>query len=739
MDRLGAFYLWHSLATSTRRTYSAGQNSFIRFCQANGKYNSSGDILPPSEHQIVAWVSSLGGHVKVATIKQYLTHLRSLLIENGWGPEPTQTYTLQKVVQGIARYHGLGDRRERLAITLPILRDICAWLDSRNTFEDQLFGAAARLAWAGFLRCGEFTVKNGAAWNSCIGLSHDSVRFIPDFATAERISLLIPASKTDPFRTGVTIHIAAAPRAITCPVAALKHMFTAYPAPLDSPLLQLRDGLKWSGRGESNDWRIQSAPNIHFLNLLNHHLRAFVMDSARFMLCATTRALAIPEVVTYIIDNNCLSRADLASISLVCCYMSKVAAPFLWKNSTAEGLLRLIKSTKISRRPDGRVRTICHDAHTGDYEPFKDFHNYAQYVKTLEIYDRNSRPCYTVDSWPVLLAEMKAQGRSLLPNLRALRFLNTSQSHGMDEFKWLQTFATPGLKEVSLMPNALSPAGRIPFPIASAILGVLVKLCSGIQILELAPSDDHLCPETLDSSQPWYQAIQAIPHLRHLTVSEGWFYPAGLRALGRLTELESLTVVPEPLDGFGYEFDIDPTVFAGMLRQITTMKLEFHFDVDDDRYMEFEKIFHGLRSAPCLRELCVDFAFHPGRGERPANVYWAMGEMGLHPSLEHIHLDGIRIDKTWRRKSNLRYIRRVPGSIWPNVRTLSMPSQSASIRELEDFATLPSLTHLTVNLDLKYPYFPAKPGFTCAPFKILTSSGPVRLSTDFEDISLSAA
>ncbi|CAE6419048.1 unnamed protein product [Rhizoctonia solani] len=68
-----------------------------------------------------------------------------------------------------------------------------------------------------------------------------------------------------------------------------------------------------------------------------------------------------------------------------------------------------------------------------------------------------------------------------------------------------------------------------------------------------------------------------------------------------------------------------------------------------------------------------------------------------------------------------------------------MPSQSASIQELEDFATLPSLVHLTLNLDLKYPYFPEKPSFKRAPLKTLISSGPVRLSMDYDDILLCAA
>ncbi|CUA76190.1 Clustered mitochondria protein homolog [Rhizoctonia solani] len=505
------------------------------------------------------------------------------------------------------------------------------------------------------------------------------------------------------------------------------------------------------------------------------------MDSTQAIPSATARALGIPEIVAFIVGNNNLPRDDLASLSQVCYYMFDVATPFLWKNATPEGLLWLIKSTEIDYRRNGRVHTIRLDAHMEEPNPFEDFHKYAQHVKTLEIYDRNCRPCYTVEGWDILRAE-RERNRPLLPNLRAVRFFNTSQSHGTDEFNWLIAFAHPGLEEVSLIPNPLLPAGRIPFPVSSLILATLVKMSPRIQVLELASNDDIFYPDNLSSarfdepsfngalryrypgSPTWYQSLPTLSHLRHLTLSDGWFHPNGLESIGRLAELESLTVVPGSLEGFEFKVDINSTVpecafpglinlsligfevlrigpvltIAGMLRRLVTIKLEFYFDPHDvnDRYIELENIFKALRNAPHLQKLRVDCTFEPKAGERPANVRSAMEQMGLHPALENIYLSGIRIDKHWRR-SRFLCIRDL-GPIWPNVRILSMPHQSASISELEDFATLPSLTHLTLNLDLKHPYIPAKPNFKRAPLKVLTSSGPVRLSTDYEDISLCA-
>ncbi|KAG8762326.1 hypothetical protein FRC11_009851 [Ceratobasidium sp. 423] len=409
-----------------------------------------------------------------------------------------------------------------------------------------------------------------------------------------------------------------------------------------------------------------------------------------------------------------------------------------------------------------------------------DFENLVL-LASLEIYDQGSRHCYKVDGWHVLGIEKKAQGRPLLPNLKTLRFLNTSASHGMDESKWIQAFAPPGLKELSLTPNHPLPGGRIPFPVASVITKTLIRHCPSIQILRLAPNDDENHPANLDydifdlplfraalsyePSQPWYQAVQALTQLRHLTISEGWFYPASLRIVGSLPEIESITVVPGKLDNFDYVFEMNRTLpdesfpnlahlstvglegwgvgsilgIQAMLRQITVLKLEFYFDDpedgSDDQYWGMQILFQGLRNAPRLQELYISYSFVPDNGERPLRTYESIQEMGPHPELECIHLRGIRLDKVSRRE--------YPGicqlaSIWPNVRTLSMPSQSASIRELEDFATFLNLTHLTVNLDLKSPYRPEKPELGALPLKTLTSSGPVRLSTDYREISLSA-
>ncbi|KAL4251363.1 Phage Integrase-like Recombinase [Pleurotus pulmonarius] len=65
---------------------------------------------------------------------------------------------------------------------------------------------------------------------------------MPSIHNPDHIILTLPASKTDPFRKGVTIYIASAPDSpSTCPVSALVHLFTINPLPPNSPLFTTSD------------------------------------------------------------------------------------------------------------------------------------------------------------------------------------------------------------------------------------------------------------------------------------------------------------------------------------------------------------------------------------------------------------------------------------------------------------------------------------------------------------------
>ena len=105
---------------------------------------------------------------------------------------------------------------------------------NRRTREGATLHAAFCLAFAAFLRVGEFTYSakdlNDPDFSQWF-LTRRSVTLHED-----HLELTLPASKTDPFRRGITLNIAASGDN-ACPVRALRHLFR-WEAPSDSPLFQ---------------------------------------------------------------------------------------------------------------------------------------------------------------------------------------------------------------------------------------------------------------------------------------------------------------------------------------------------------------------------------------------------------------------------------------------------------------------------------------------------------------------
>ena len=136
---------------------------------------------------------------------------------------------LQRIIAGLRRLYGEGDTRERRPITRDILLKLISRFD-QTTLEGANLHAAFCLAFAGFLRMGEFTydkVENDfGLWN----LTRGSVSLSDD-----RLFLVIPSCKTDPFRRGVTLTISAASDE-ACAIKSLNNLFTRFPKANHHPL-----------------------------------------------------------------------------------------------------------------------------------------------------------------------------------------------------------------------------------------------------------------------------------------------------------------------------------------------------------------------------------------------------------------------------------------------------------------------------------------------------------------------
>lgn len=199
--------------------------------------NADGSILPVSGIivcEFAAWLMSSRA-IKFSTLKQYLTHVRSLATDPGLSSSGFDEPIVHRVLKGIKRVHGDPGRKPKLPITHDVLQQLVSCLD---VFTD--YGVKMRaifcLAFAGFLRCGEFTVHKASEFSRLYSLTHASVKFFPDRASATHVVLTLPRSKTDPFRHGTKIYIAAVEGSATCPVAALREYFDVLHAAPDAPL-----------------------------------------------------------------------------------------------------------------------------------------------------------------------------------------------------------------------------------------------------------------------------------------------------------------------------------------------------------------------------------------------------------------------------------------------------------------------------------------------------------------------
>jgi hypothetical protein len=196
------------------------------------------------------WVSELGFRpVQPTTIKQYLCHVRSLHIDNDLPFDACEGPQVQRLIRGIKRYFGERDRNPVLPITIDILRRIVATIHPATSVEEATFDAAVKTVFSAFLRCGEFTEKSpGTAGgpDSSMKLARGDVTFLPDAVAPTHIRLTVPASKTDPFRKGVSLLIAAAPHAATCAVRALQYLYSVDSKPPNAPLFSGSDGRRLS-------------------------------------------------------------------------------------------------------------------------------------------------------------------------------------------------------------------------------------------------------------------------------------------------------------------------------------------------------------------------------------------------------------------------------------------------------------------------------------------------------------
>ena len=91
-------FLLQGLAASTCNSYASGQKTFHDFCTQLGKVHPSGSPCPADEWTLFLFATFLANSVQHATIKVYLSAVRSLHIEQDFPDPLLNCLRLQRVL-----------------------------------------------------------------------------------------------------------------------------------------------------------------------------------------------------------------------------------------------------------------------------------------------------------------------------------------------------------------------------------------------------------------------------------------------------------------------------------------------------------------------------------------------------------------------------------------------------------------------------------------------------------------
>ncbi|CAH3161837.1 unnamed protein product, partial [Porites lobata] len=249
-----AHYIFQSIASSTRRTYSSGERHFIRFCLFHKLISPQTPFLPTSESTLIHFVTHLSNTVSYGTIKVYLAAVKNLHVEFGcpWTSPPCPSYTRPFEDQILPRYCQTGpvpyyyfDPPPNLCQTktLPIV--------GHRFFN--VVGCFYPYAFFGFLRSSEFTY-NGK-FNIQSHLTRSDVHFYPNIVQPVSFEVVIKKSKTDPFRETAKLTIAKS-NSTVCAVTALRdYLLQTNPSGATQPLFQFSDGRHLTRSSLTNNLR----------------------------------------------------------------------------------------------------------------------------------------------------------------------------------------------------------------------------------------------------------------------------------------------------------------------------------------------------------------------------------------------------------------------------------------------------------------------------------------------------
>ena len=193
---------------------------------------------PLTQKVLMLYVTDLADSLSFKSIKLYLSVIKHRNIALGFKNSIHKIAQLHMLLCGIKRTLGnKGVKKKRQPITLPLLRQLHHYF-RHSSFPSQdkvTLWSACTLAFFGFLRSSEHVAPSTKIYDKAVTLSRKDI-----VVRKNTIQVTIKASKTDLFRVGMTIFIAATGYP-ACPLRALEK-YLYYGKCRKGPLFQFSNG-----------------------------------------------------------------------------------------------------------------------------------------------------------------------------------------------------------------------------------------------------------------------------------------------------------------------------------------------------------------------------------------------------------------------------------------------------------------------------------------------------------------
>jgi hypothetical protein len=166
--------------------------------------------------------------------------LRSVHVDRHLSTKPFESEWLKRIFAGISRCHPSDNTKKAEPMSMVTLEKV---VDTGDKSTEELnFNTACKIAFAGFLRSGEFCYSVSDLKDKHTFINTKLTRSDITFATDDSYAILrLKRSKSDIDHQGVDIILAATNKPC-CPVTALKTLLEFDPQPPFAPLFRLRGG-----------------------------------------------------------------------------------------------------------------------------------------------------------------------------------------------------------------------------------------------------------------------------------------------------------------------------------------------------------------------------------------------------------------------------------------------------------------------------------------------------------------